>query len=98
MLRSTNARERIGSKSMTSFSRAMLSVPPAAPGLAAACAGVVGAAAGAPALVGAAAGLAGWLVAPVCGWPAPPHAATRLIAPALNRLLRKSRREASFRR
>src|SRR6266536_1402522 len=65
---------------MTSFSRTNVSVPPAAVGWAAGA--IVGLAAGGEV------GLAGWPP------PAPPQATMRLIAPALNRLDRNSRRVA----
>src|SRR5438270_13129922 len=71
---------------MTSFSRAKVIEPPAAAGLLAAWAGAACVGAGAPG-AGAVVGLAGaWPPAP------PPHATMRPIAPALNRLVRNSRR------
>src|SRR2546421_3176447 len=76
---------------MTSFSRAKVIEPPAAAG------GLLAAWTGAACVGAAAPGAAGWAGAVVGlagAWPPapPPHATMRPIAPALNRLVRNSRR------
>src|SRR5689334_1048248 len=79
----------MGSKSMTSFSSANVIWPLAALGLAAACAGAAWVGAAPAAAVGWAAGA---LVAAVGGCALPPQATMRPTAPALNKLVRNSRR------
>src|SRR6266849_3098555 len=99
-LRSTNARDSIGSKSITSFSRTKVIVPPEAAGLLAAwagavCAGAAAVAAGAGAAAVVAAGFGAALVGLTDVWLAPPpQAAMRPTVPAPNRLVRNSRRVA----
>src|SRR5690242_11000367 len=84
----------MGSKSMTSFSRANVTVPPAFDGLLAAWAGAACVGAACAGAAGADVGFAaGALVAAVVGaWAFPPHATISPTAPALNRLVKNSRR------